>query len=305
VFIRQLYYLVALAREKHFARAAEACHVSQPTLSAAIQHLEEELGIPIVKRAQRFEGFTVEGERVLLWAQNILADWDGLKEDVRCMCGQPAGELRLGAIPTTLPIVSLLTGPCRIHYPNITYVISSLPSVEILRQLEAFDLDVGITYLEPIKQQQFLEIPLYRERYMVIIQNHTRFNAHPAITWPEAADLPLCLLTLNMQNRRIIDAAFQQAGVTPRIAVETDSILAMYSHVCHGGLACIVPHSFLILFPQQRDLTAIPLDPPLYRQIGLLALRRDPSPPLVQVFRSLVQQLNVQARIEQLIAEIY
>jgi DNA-binding transcriptional LysR family regulator len=108
-----------------------------------------------------------------------------------------------------------------------------------------------------------------------------------------------------MQNRRIIDAAFQQAGVTPRIAVETDSILAMYSHVCHGGLACIVPHSFLILFPQQRDLTAIPLDPPLYRQIGLLALRRDPSPPLVQVFRSLVQQLDVQARIEQLIAEIY
>ena len=84
MFIRQLYYLTALSKEKHFARAAEVCHVSQPTLSAGIQRLEEELGVAIVKRAQRFEGFTAEGERVLAWAQHIQANWDGLKQDVDC-----------------------------------------------------------------------------------------------------------------------------------------------------------------------------------------------------------------------------
>ena len=127
MFIRQLYYLTALSKEKHFARAAEVCHVSQPTLSAGIQHLEEELGVAIVKRAQRFEGFTAEGERVLAWAQHIQANWEGLKQDVRGMCGDPSGELRCGAIPTTLPIVSLLTGPCRTRYPGITHCILSYP----------------------------------------------------------------------------------------------------------------------------------------------------------------------------------
>jgi DNA-binding transcriptional LysR family regulator len=159
MFIRQLYYLTALSKEKHFARAAEVCHVSQPTPSAGIQHLEEELGVAIVKRAQRFEGFTPEGERVLAWAQHIQANWDGLKQDVRGMCGDPAGELRCGAIPTALPIVSLLTGPCRTRYPGITHCILSLSAVEIIRRIEAFDLDVGITYLEHPKHEQLLELP--------------------------------------------------------------------------------------------------------------------------------------------------
>lgn len=166
MFIRQLNYLVALAHEKHFARAAETCHVSQPTLSAGIQNLEEELGIPLVRRGQRFEGFTVEGERVLAWAQRILAYWDSLKQDVQSICDQPAGELRFGAIPTTLPIVSLLTTPCRTRFPGITYSIFSLPSVEIMKQIESYELDMGITYLESTKQPQFRELPLYRERYI-------------------------------------------------------------------------------------------------------------------------------------------
>ncbi|MGH8754460.1 MAG: LysR substrate-binding domain-containing protein [Burkholderiales bacterium] len=262
MFIRQLYYLIALSREKHFARAAEACHVSQPTLSGGIQHLEDELGVAIVKRGQRFEGFTTEGERVLAWAQQILANWDGLKQDVRAMCGEPSGELRCGAIPTTLPIVSLLTKPCRIRYPGITHCILSLSSVEIIRRIEAFDLDVGISYLEHTKHDQLLEIPLYRERYVFIAQRTSSHASRETISWAEAAEIPLCLLTPNMQNRRIIDTAFNQAGVSPTIAVETDSILAMYSHVCHGGLASVVPHSFLILFKRHPGVVAIPLIPP-------------------------------------------
>lgn len=305
MFIRQLYYLTALSKEKHFARAAEVCHVSQPTLSAGIQHLEEELGVAIVKRAQRFEGFTAEGERVLAWAQHIQANWDGLKQDVRGMCGDPTGELRCGAIPTTLPIVSLLTGPCRTRYPGITHCILSLSAVEIIRRIEAFDLDVGITYLEHPKHDQLLELPLYHERYVFITHDQPRFASRQAITWSEAGEIPLCLLTPNMQNRRIIDTAFNQAGVTPTIAVETDSILAMYSHVCYGGLASVVPHSFLILFQRQPSVAAIPMTPSLSRQIGLLTLTRDPSSPLVNAFRTVIQQIDVQARIEQLIGAIY
>ena len=80
--IRQLQYLVALAREKHFTRAAQACHVTQPTLSGRIRQLEQELGVPIVERGQRFHGLTPDGHRVLQWANAILEDWGALQQDI-------------------------------------------------------------------------------------------------------------------------------------------------------------------------------------------------------------------------------
>ncbi|MGH8473395.1 MAG: LysR family transcriptional regulator, partial [Gammaproteobacteria bacterium] len=113
MFVRQLQYLVALARTRHFARAAELCHVSQPALSAAIQHLEDELGIAIVRRDQRFQGLTPEGERLLGWAQRVLADWEGLRQEAARSRGEITGTLRIGAIPTTMPVVPLLTSQSR------------------------------------------------------------------------------------------------------------------------------------------------------------------------------------------------
>ena len=80
--IRQLQYLIALAREKHFTRAALACHVSQPTLSGRIRQLEQELGVPIVERGQRFHGLTPDGERVLRWANAILDNWTSLQHEI-------------------------------------------------------------------------------------------------------------------------------------------------------------------------------------------------------------------------------
>lgn len=85
MLLRELEYLAALARERHFARAAAACHVSQPSLSAAIRRLEHDLGVPIVQRGRRFAGLTPEGERVLRWAHRILADAEALRQDLSAM----------------------------------------------------------------------------------------------------------------------------------------------------------------------------------------------------------------------------
>ncbi len=98
VFIRQLEYLVTLAREKHFAKAAEACHVSQPALSSAIRSFEKELGIMIVQRGRRFMGLTIEGERVLAWAQQTLASLAHMREDATLAKSTMTGTLRIGAI---------------------------------------------------------------------------------------------------------------------------------------------------------------------------------------------------------------
>ena len=111
MIIRHLEFLAALAREKHFARAAASCHVTQSTLSAGIKQMEESLGVLLAQRGQRFVGLTPEGEKVLEWAQHVITDYEGLQQNLAEMRRGLTGQLRIGAIPVTLPIVSLLTTP--------------------------------------------------------------------------------------------------------------------------------------------------------------------------------------------------
>ena len=302
MFVRQLQYLVALARTRHFARAAELCHVSQPALSAAIQHLEEELGIAIVRRDQRFHGLTPEGERLLGWAQRVLADWEGLRQEAARSRGEITGTLRIGAIPTTMPVVPLLTSQSRAAYPGIHQAVFSLSAEEIIRRLDVFELDLGLTYLEDQRLGGFRVLALYRERYLLLAPNRGAFRGRAAMTWSEAAELPLCLLTPNMQNRRIIDAAFRQAGTAPNVAVETDSAFALYSHVRCAGLHTIVPHSILFLLDMREEVTAIPLSPELSRPIGLIALGQEPPPPLIAAAWEVFAGLDLQSRFDTLIS---
>ena len=100
MLLRQLEYFVAVARERHFARAAEACYVSQPALSTAIAKLERELDVTLIYRGQNFEGLTLEGERLVVWAKRMLAEHDGLEAEAAAMRAGISGTLRLGTGPT-------------------------------------------------------------------------------------------------------------------------------------------------------------------------------------------------------------
>ena len=111
MLIRQLEYFVALARERHFARAAQRVPRIQPALSEAIRKLEHELKVPLVRRGQKFEGLTPEGERLVHWARRILADCDALKQEVTALQTGLVGELRLGVVPAAATTVALLTDP--------------------------------------------------------------------------------------------------------------------------------------------------------------------------------------------------
>ena len=146
--MKKINYLIMLAKIGHFARAAEACHISQPTLSSAIQHLEEELGVTLIQRGQRFIGLTPEGEKILVRAQRLAADWEGLKQEAALCKQQLTGTLRIGAIPTTLAISPLLTEAYRDVYPNLMFQLFSYSSEQIMRRLDGFELDFSLTYIE-------------------------------------------------------------------------------------------------------------------------------------------------------------
>jgi DNA-binding transcriptional LysR family regulator len=302
LIIRHLQYLVALARERHFARAASVCNVTQPTLSAGIKQLEESLGVLIAERGQRFLGLTAEGERVLAWAQRVLADYGGLRQELSEMREGLVGRLRLGAIPVTLPIVPLLIAPFAERYPRTDLRIISLTSIAIQRGLDDFELDGGVTYLDNEPLARVRHLPLYRERYVLIVRRDNPLAARDVVTWAEAANLPLCLLTPDMQNRRIIDMHFRDAGAEIHAVVETNSLVTLWSHLRFGPWSSVVPHTFSLLLAARDGLQAVPLiEPDASHLIGLVASDRDPLPPVAQALLSLASRLDLAALINGLI----
>jgi DNA-binding transcriptional LysR family regulator len=296
LFIRQLEYLVTLAREKHFAKAAEACHVSQPALSSAIRGLEKELGVMIVQRGRRYIGLTIEGERVLAWAQQTLASLSYMREDASAAKTTMTGTLRVGAIPTTMTVAAFLTGPCYAAYPNIRYTLSSLTADAIVSQLDHFELDLGLTYLDDEVIEGFEKLTLFDERYVLLAGRNVALES--TLTWEQAARLPLCLLTGKMRNRQVIEAAFRRAGVQPMVVLETDSLFSLYAHVSEAGLFSIVPHSLLNFFDLKNRVQARPVVPQLTRAIGLIARNQPSLAPITGAVWEIARGLNLQPRFD-------
>lgn len=304
MFMRQIHYLLALAKSGHFGRAAEASHVSQPALSTAIQHLEEELNITIVRRDQRFQGFTPEGERLLHWARLLAQDWEGMQQTAAQCGGQLTGTLRIGAIPTTLAVTPALTEAYHREYPGVRIQLVSRNAEELIRQLDAFELDLGLTYLEDPSLKGFQCLPLYRERYVLLDRNYDLQQGESPLKWSDLADLPLCLLTPDMQSRRWIDAACREAGVVPKVCLETDSVFTLYAHVRSAGLYSVIPHSLLNLMEMRQEVAALPLTPELSREIGLIARKRSTPTPLQDTAWSIFRNLQLQQRFDALITAI-
>jgi DNA-binding transcriptional LysR family regulator len=299
VIVRYLEYIVALARERHFARAASACNVTQPTLSAGIKQLEESLGVLIVERRQRFVGFTPEGERVLAWAQRVLSDYRGLEQELSESREGLIGQVRIGGIPVGLPALGLLTAQFAAHHPRARFLIISQTSREIQRGLDDLAIDVGVTYLDNDPLARVRTTELYRERYVLITHDPERFGKRKSVTWAEAAQLPLCLLTQSMQNRRILDGYFRTAGVEVQAVIETNSLVTLWSHVRFGSWSTIVPHTFLLLLGQQGQLSALPLIEPVgTHTLGLVASSRDPLTPMTRELLAFAQRVDLARDIE-------
>ena len=257
--------------------------MSQPTLSAAIRLLEEDLGAPIVERGHRYVGLTPQGQVALEHVHRILAEVENLRRGLEEIDKGLTGRLRIGAIPTALPIVSQLTGPFFNRYPGVTVAVMSLNSQEIERGIEEFELDAGLTYLDAEPLGHVKAKPLCIEEYLFLTPMTGVFAGSSQVTWREAASAPLCLLTPDMQNRRIIDGVFRSVGAKPVPAVETNSIYNLVSHVSAGQWSAIVPRQLLRFFGLPAGTRAIELvEPVAQRTIGLVMSDREPPSPLAR-----------------------
>lgn len=296
--IKQFLYLVALAREGHFGRAANACNISQPTLSAAIRALEEELGVLIVERGHRFNGLTPEGNVVLDHARRILADCDALTQELADLRGGLSGKLRIGVIPTALPVASLMTTPFLERHPAVNISILSMTSDEIQRRLDDFELDAGVTYLDVEPIDHVRAVPLYRESYVFLTAADGAFADRESISWGAAAETRLILLTPDMQNRRIIDSIFRSVGKTVRAEIETNSLLNLTTHVAEGPWSSIVPTPLIDMFGLPEGAVALSLiEPEAARTVGLIIPDREPASPLARSLFALAPSLNIDSTL--------
>ena len=271
-------YFSALHEHKHFGRAAQASHITQPALSNALKALESEFGVVIVRRGRTYEGLTPEGEQVLLAAHRMLHEHEVLQQVLKSEADYPRGRLRMGAIPTAVPILSRFAAMLQARHPGIQPVVLSLSSLELETRLEDLSLDLALGYTDRVHQRAITlqSWPQYSEHYFLV-----RRAAHPhpdglqmcdPVAWQTLAGVPLCLLTPEMHNRTIMDGAFAAAGIQVVPAIETNSIFSLVLSVVDGNVCSVLPGGLLGAVLTYRELEALPLVGPEVRTpIGFMA----------------------------------
>jgi DNA-binding transcriptional LysR family regulator len=295
MLFRQLEYFVAVARERHFARAAEACYVSQPALSASIAKLERELNVTLINRGHNYEGLTREGERLVVWAKRILAEQEAFKAEVAAVQSGITGTLRLGTEPTAsttqaLPVAAF----CAAHPLAKVQIDSRLSTTELCRQLLDFELDAAIAHFEPEDRFGLRVVPLYEERYILLAPDDQVMPMGHTMSWADAAQLPLALLTPDMRIRRVIDSAFTESGVTVTPQVETDSVASLYAQVGVGAWASIVPHTWLRAMPVVGRARAVRLvEPDIRAQVSVATHAATPGSVVARAFVAAAQGLSL------------
>lgn len=285
--LRDLHCLTALARHKHFARAADECGMSQPAFSMRIRKLEERLGTSVVKRGNRFQGFTEEGEAVVQHARKIMEDVRAMEQDLRSARGEVSGSLALGVIPTALGNAGLLAVELRKDYPEVTVRFETASSIAIQQGIEDGRFDAGITYAEGTSPDLMQVDPLYDEGYVLLAPSGLAPRQLGDITWAEAGELPLCLLEPSMQNRRIVDQTFEQVGIVPRVIAETSGFTSAIVMAVEGLAATVMPKVLIDSLGGFPNTVALPLVEPVQeKSVCLVTAYRDPGLPAVDAFRA-------------------
>jgi DNA-binding transcriptional LysR family regulator len=258
VIPKKVEYLLALAKEEHFARAASACNVSQPTLSAGIRQLESELGIQIANRGRRFKGFTEDGEIVLAWARQTAAECDRLTQKLRDRNAGSAGTLRIGLLGSAVPLLPFFTRPFRRLHPRTNLRIMAQNAFDIQKGLEDSTIDVAITYLAEKALHNTRTHPLYTEEYELLVRRGTFLSGEKRASWDAITEWPLCMLSvgppIGAEESEILNNALTK---TPHII--TNAIWLVMDHVRTGEWASVLPRPVRVMISGDSQLEAIPL----------------------------------------------
>ena len=286
MLLKQLEYFVAVARERHFARAAQVCGVSQPTLSDGVRRLEQELGMPLIRRGHTFQGLTPEGSRLVVWAQRMVDDRRALHDAAAVLRSGLNGTLRVGVVPAaTTTVARVLDRFCAEHPLVEVHIESMLSTNDVISQISTYDLDAGICY--PVGNETVRYRPLYDETWAFLAPQHMVDDSAESITWAQAASYPLVMLGTSLHGMSPMIGAFEASGAVPHVTIETDSVASLFGFVNTGRWASIVPDRWVLDSGQVTDLALLELvEPVVQTRIVLAHHSGEPMSPVVEALVS-------------------
>ncbi|HVJ04312.1 MAG TPA: LysR substrate-binding domain-containing protein [Candidatus Saccharimonadales bacterium] len=262
MIIRNYEYLLALAQERHFGRAAGVCHVSQPTLSAGIKQLEEDMGVLIVKRGQHLEGFTAEGEVVLCWARQMKEDCRRLRAEIQSLKQEVTGVLHVGIVADTATLISPISLAFGERYPNVRLTIQTYAQDKLPQVLSERTIDLALAQISEAVPPRVRTFPLFQERYVAVLSSLGA--QHRSVKAADMMTLPLCLLADSPLPGDL--AALPRSGQV----METNSLAVLRDHLMSGQWSSVLPESVARML-EDSGLRSVPFcQPGYFRTVGFL-----------------------------------
>jgi DNA-binding transcriptional LysR family regulator len=276
--------LQEIAKRGSFSRAADALRLTQPAVSLHIRQLEEAVGLPVLERVGKRAFPTRAGEILIDHAARAFAELDAAAEAVRRLRGVVAGRIRLGTGATaSIHLLPPLLRRLRVRYPDLELIVVTGNAPDMARAVAQNELDVAIVTL-PVSPRHVVVSAVLHDPLLAIAPPGPRWRRRKPVTAAELAEHPLMLYESGGTIRRVIDAWFRRAGVSPHVAMELGNEEAIKKLVGAGLGLSIIPAIATRVEARAGTLVALRLDPPLARRLGVIRRRDKPSSPALDVF---------------------
>jgi LysR family hydrogen peroxide-inducible transcriptional activator len=292
--LTELRYLLALAQQKHFAKAAQACHVTQSTLSAGIKHLEDNLGVVLVERQRQFLRFTPLGEQLIPLATDIIARVDDLTQKMKT-ADPLSGELTLGVIYTIAPyLLPYLIQPWRQTHPKIPLRLTEGFTHELLNKLTDGELDAAIIALPYQGTEAFNIWQLYPEAFSIVLPEQHPLAQQTQVSLAQLKQEPLLILGQGHCFRDHALSAFPEHPKTQigQTLIEGSSLETLRAMVASGLGITLLPERAT----QQpwQGLVTRPLsdNPKPYRDVVLIARTSHPRQEVFRQLSKIIQEIT-------------
>jgi LysR family cyn operon transcriptional activator len=242
MLLRHLRYLLAVADHGGFTRAAQALHVSQPTLSQQIRQLEDTLGVSLFDRTSRTVKPTDAGEAYIECARRVLVELEAGQRALHDVKDLSRGTLRLAMTPTFMAyLVGPLVRDYVARYPNLHLRIFELSMADIEAGLADDSLDIAIAF-DQVRNVDIESIPAFTETLGLMVgRAHPLYERQAALSTEEVAQLEFALLTPDFITRTCIDEYFATAQITPKVTIEVNSVNTLLEVIQHSAMATILP----------------------------------------------------------------